>query len=112
MYGVLLLGAGKIGRMIAKFLAGTGDFNVLAADQETALLDRVQRQSRVETAAVDAGRAEELAPLMRGRQSVISALSFRFNPVVAEVAREQGLSYFDLTEDTQTTAKVRQIAER
>jgi saccharopine dehydrogenase-like NADP-dependent oxidoreductase len=30
---------------------------------------------------------------------------------VAQVAREQGLSYFDLTEDVETTAKVRQVAE-
>ncbi len=111
MYHVLLLGSGKIGRMIAKFLAGAGDYDVLVADRDSAALARAHRQSSATTASLDATNAAELARLMRGRQAVISALSFRFNPLVAEVAREQGLSYFDLTEDVETTAKVRQIAD-
>ncbi len=112
MHGVLLLGSGKIGRMIAKFLAGTGDYDVLVADQDRAALDRAHQQSSVATATLDATHRDELARLMRGRQAVISALSFRFNPLVAEVAREQHLSYFDLTEDVETTQKVRRVAEQ
>jgi saccharopine dehydrogenase-like NADP-dependent oxidoreductase len=110
MYGVLLLGAGKIGRMIAKFLVGTGDYDVLVADHDPAMLNRAKRQSSVATAAVDASSREQLAGLMHGRQAVISALSFRFNPLVAQVACDEHLSYFDLTEDVETTAKVRRIA--
>jgi saccharopine dehydrogenase-like NADP-dependent oxidoreductase len=41
---------------------------------------------------------------------VISALSFSFNPLIAEVAQETGVSYFDLTEDVETTRQVQQIA--
>jgi len=42
--------------------------------------------------------------------SVISALSYRFNPGVARAALEAGVSYFDLTEDIETTKQVREVA--
>jgi saccharopine dehydrogenase-like NADP-dependent oxidoreductase len=112
MHRVLLLGSGKIGRMIAKFLAGAGDYDVLVADRDPAALERAHGQSSAATATLDAANRNELARLMHGRQAVISALSFRFNPLVAQVAREQGLSYFDLTEDVETTAKVRRVSEQ
>ena len=92
MHRVLLLGSGKIGRMIAKFLADSGDYDVLVADRDPAALERAHRQSSAATSSLDAANADDLARLMRGRQAVISALSFRFNPLVAQVAREQGLS--------------------
>ena len=43
---------------------------------------------------------------------MISALSFQHNPLVARVAIDLGLSYFDLTEDTETSGLVRDIASR
>lgn len=111
MHSVLLLGAGKIGRMIAKFLVTSGDYEVLVADSDVKALDRIKQLTNAETATVDATNRGELGSLMHGRQIVISALSFRFNPLIAEVARDERVSYFDLTEDVQTTRKVLQIAE-
>ena len=63
-----------------------------------------------ETIQLDAADPEQLRQAMAGRQSVLSALSFRFNPLVARAALETGLSYFDLTEDIATTQEVRRIA--
>ncbi len=111
MHKVLLLGAGKIGRMIAKFLMETGDYDVVVGDYETKALERLRKQTDVETIKVNATDRDELAGHMRGRRCVISALSFRFNPLIAEVARDQHLSYFDLTEDIETSRRVRQVAE-
>jgi len=111
MHSILLLGAGKIGRMIATFLVRSGDYRVRVADVERSLLDRLAANIHVETMLVDAGDADHLAKAMQGCQSVISALSFKFNPLVAQVAQEQGLSYFDLTEDIATTRRVREVAE-
>jgi saccharopine dehydrogenase-like NADP-dependent oxidoreductase len=45
-----------------------------------------------------------------GMDSVVSALSFRHNPLVARTALAAGLSYFDLTEDVATTAQVSAVA--
>jgi saccharopine dehydrogenase-like NADP-dependent oxidoreductase len=110
MHDVLLLGAGKIGRMIAALLAESGDYRVLVADADAGRLERVGSRAHVETLELDATDRERLTAAFRGRVSVISALSFRFNPAVAEAARDAGLSYFDLTEDVATTREVRAIA--
>jgi saccharopine dehydrogenase-like NADP-dependent oxidoreductase len=47
---------------------------------------------------------------MQGCDCVISALSYRFNPGIAQAALEAGLSYFDLTEDVETTRCVKAIS--
>lgn len=111
MHKVLLLGAGKIGRMAAKFLSGCGDYAVTVADYDEKALEGIAKQSGVDTTQIDATDRDALAETMRGRDIVVSALSFRFNPLVAEVARDERLSYFDLTEDIETTQKVRQVAD-
>ena len=112
MHRILLLGAGKIGRMITKLLVESGDYDVLVADYEQAALARIKKQSQVATAQGDATKREELQTVLAGRDSVVSALSFRFNPLIAEIAVAAGINYFDLTEDIETTRKVREIVER
>ena len=104
---VLLLGAGKIGRMIAKFLVRSGDFDLVVGDAEPAALQRLASQTNVPVQRIDAGSPEDLSKAIAGRDSVISALSFRFNAAVAETALRLGASYFDLTEDVETTRIVR-----
>jgi saccharopine dehydrogenase-like NADP-dependent oxidoreductase len=110
MRKVLLLGAGKIGRMIARFLVDSGDYDLLVADANSAALERLRQRVDVATHDVNAGDHDSLLRLMRGRDTVISALSFHFNPGVARAALEAGCSYFDLTEDISTTDQVQQIA--
>lgn len=111
MQTVLLLGAGKIGRMIAHLLTTSGDYAVRVADVEEAALTRIQEQTKVASVhRLDASSPDELRNLMQGCRGVISALSFSHNPIVAQAALETGVSYFDLTEDRETTAEVRRIA--
>ena len=111
MYRVLLLGAGKIGSAIAKFLTSSGDYDVLVGDADEASLGRLQKSADVRTVHLTATDPQALRKVMQGRQSVVSALSFALNPTIAQVAQEAGLSYFDLTEDRETTAAVRRVAE-
>jgi len=110
MHSVLLLGAGKIGRMITKMLMDTGDYEVTVADYDEASLKRIADSRGVATKQLDASNADQLAAAMKGKNSVISALSFRFNPLVAKCALENKLSYFDLTEDVETTRAVRKVS--
>ena len=112
MHNILLLGAGKIGRMIARLLVDTGDYKVTVADSDVDALERIAQRISVSTQQVDAGDRKQLSDAMADCDSVISALSFRFNPLVAEVALETGTSYFDLTEDVETTRRVRKVAEK
>lgn len=110
MQTVLLLGAGKIGRMIARFLVDSGDYHVKVADADTHALQRLAERVPVEPVAVDATNRAALESALTGCDTVISALSYYHNPGVAEAALATGASYFDLTEDVETTARVREIA--
>ena len=69
MHRVLLLGAGKIGRMIAKFFADCGDYDVLVADHEQAALARIAQQSNIAVAKVNATKRDELQAAMTDRDS-------------------------------------------
>jgi saccharopine dehydrogenase-like NADP-dependent oxidoreductase len=111
VHKVLLLGSGKIGRMIARLWASSGDYEVCVADADAASLKRLQDAVQVQTMTLDASRPEALRAALQGRDSVVSALSFHFNPAVAEAALSTGASYFDLTEDVETTRRVRRIAQ-
>lgn len=112
MHKILLLGSGKIGRMIAKLLTSCGDYEVCVADADPVSLERIRAQSDVETRVVDASQYQQLLSAAEGRDAVLSALSYRFNPAVAEAALHHGIHYFDLTEDVQTTQRVRDVASK
>jgi len=112
MHRVLLLGAGKIGRMIARLLVDAGDYDLVVGDSSAAALDRIAKRIGVKTVPVNAEAADELTAALAGRDTVISALSYYHNPRVAEAALAAGVSYFDLTEDVETTRRVREISER
>lgn len=111
MHRVLLMGAGKIGVAIANYLSKTGDFDLRVADVDQGSLDRLAKIADVQTLKLDATDPAALVDAMKDRDSVVSALSFAHNPPIAEAALKAGVSYFDLTEDVQTTKKVMAVAK-
>lgn len=111
MQNVLILGAGKIGRVIAGMLAETGDFAVTVADRDAEVLKWLNTTRPVESLVVDASDGGALQRAVAGRDAVVSALGFRENTVVARACIEAGASYFDLTEDVATTEAVKEIAQ-
>src|ERR1700741_2525255 len=112
MHRVLLLGAGKIGRMIARFLMDSGDYDVLVGDSVDSALERISKLTSARTMHVDADDDNHLRAAMAGMDSVVSALSFHHNPRVADAALAAGVSYFDLTEDVATTDRVTATAAK
>src|SRR5687768_790141 len=112
MHSVLLVGAGKIGTAIARFLSASGDFDVLVADQDQQALNRVGKMAEVQLTQLDVSNPAALSRAMQNRQSVVSAVSFNVNPTIAQAALEAGASYFDLTEDVATTKAIRKIAKQ
>jgi saccharopine dehydrogenase-like NADP-dependent oxidoreductase len=109
---VLLLGAGKIGSAIAKFLADTGDYHVRVVDQSADTLGRVPAGANLESRKLNVNDRDALLAAMRDRDSALSAVTFEGNPVIAATCLEAGLSYFDLTEDVETTRTVRRVSEK
>jgi saccharopine dehydrogenase-like NADP-dependent oxidoreductase len=112
MKRVLILGAGKIGRMIARLLLDSHDYAVVVGDASSEALERISRRVGVDTMPVDVESPSQLSGSLQHCDAVISALSFFHNARVAEAALVAGVSYFDLTEDVATTRHVRDIAGR
>ncbi len=110
MAKLLLLGAGKIGRAIAKLLAQSGDYDLLVGDVDERALARLHGIPRVATRRLDVSDHAQLVAAMSGRDSVLSACSFAVNPGIARAALVAGVSYFDLTEDVATTRAVAAVA--
>src|SRR5580765_6235613 len=112
MTRVLVLGAGKIGRMIARLLLDSRDYAVVVGDSSVDALERIARRVGVDTTPVDVESLAKLQAALCRCDAVISALSFFHNARVEEAALAAGVSYFDLTEDVATTLQVRDIAAR
>jgi len=110
MHRILLLGAGKIGRAIAKLLSDSGDYLITVGDVSSPALQRLSAIPRVSTRLTDVADPMALTAAAAGHDSVISACSYAVNPGIARAALAAGASYFDLTEDVATTRAVRELA--
>jgi saccharopine dehydrogenase-like NADP-dependent oxidoreductase len=108
---IVILGAGNIGASVAKLLCSGGDWDVTLVDRDEEALERVRAATDLETRRLDIGEGELPTGLFEEQQIVFSACSFDVNARIAEAALETGASYFDLTEDVETTRRIRALAE-
>ncbi|WP_425400949.1 saccharopine dehydrogenase C-terminal domain-containing protein [Aeoliella sp.] len=106
-----ILGAGKIGRAIARILQHAGDYQVRVGDVSDEALNILVGQTPVDTQVLDVASTDEVSKFLDGLDGVVSACSFDVNEGIARAAHAAGISYFDLTEDVATTAAVRAIGE-
>lgn len=111
-YPVTILGAGKIGRGIARMLHLSGHYDVLVGDISADACKSLEEETPVATKVVNVTSHEEVVAALKGRKAVISACAFDQNEAIARAALEAGVSYFDLTEDVATTQAVRDIASK
>ena len=116
MQDVLILGAGKIGALISGLLAQSGDYRVQLCDSVPGVAAEVagaHDSDNVLAFDLDASDQSALTDHVRQHKpvAVISSLPYFCNVAVAEVARADGLHYFDLTEDVAVTEAVRKLAE-
>ena len=109
---MLVLGAGRIGACIAKALASSGRYDVTIGDKFSGALKGLKGIADLKSAVIDVEDKAELLKAMKGQQAVLSACSFHQNRLIAECALKAGLSYFDLTEDVETTRHIRQLAHK
>ena len=109
MTPLILLGAGKIGETIAHLLQRSGDFALTVADQDAARLAPIAALG-IRTKQARFGDRAEALELIRGNAMVVSALPFYLTPLVADAAAAAGAHYFDLTEDVESTRRVKALA--
>ena len=116
MKDILVLGAGKIGVLVSGLLAESGDYRVQLVDSRAGAAKDVADAHGLDNIVpfdLDAGDKDRLAAHVAEHKpiAVVSGLPYFCNVAVAEVARDAGLHYFDLTEDVAVTQAVRKIAE-
>jgi saccharopine dehydrogenase-like NADP-dependent oxidoreductase len=115
MHRVLVLGAGKIGALIAGLLGESGGYAVALADVNAGVAGSVVKAHglpKLSAFQLDATDAAALRAHLAAHpvDAVVSSLPYYCNPAVAEAARHANAHYFDLTEDVAVTRRVREIA--
>lgn len=112
---ILVAGAGKIGSLVAGLLAECGDYEVIVADKsyEHSDCSRLNNVTGLVLQECDVSDTSAVSQLIQEHkvEAVISCLPYFLNVQMAEVAAELKVHYFDLTEDTTVTSKVKSLAE-
>lgn len=116
MHKILIVGAGKIGSLIAVLLANTNDYQVFLADiniDNPALKNVTAKSSNLQLIQLDAKNHQQLSDFLKknSMQAIVSSLPYYCNIAIAQIAQEFKLNYFDLTEDTQVAATVAELSQ-
>jgi saccharopine dehydrogenase-like NADP-dependent oxidoreductase len=116
MHHVLVIGAGKIGSLITFLLANSQEYFVYLADiqKDNPMVKHLTDLPHYQYVQLDANDANAIIAFLKQNpvKAILSSLPFYCNIPIAKVAAEMGVSYFDLTEDVQTTDTVQEIAKR
>ena len=111
MQRIAIVGAGKIGTMIAELLAGCGSYDVTVLDRDAAQLGGLRTSRPVRSRLVDIDDAQALAAALAGQAAVLNAGPFHLTTRIATAAWTAGAHYLDLTEDVASTRTVRALAD-
>lgn len=110
MTKILLVGAGKIGGMIAEMLVTTGDYAVTVVDKSAENLNQMEVSDTVIREIADVNNREKLLEMMQNKYAVLSAVPFNVTIEIAKAAKIAGIHYLDLTEDVRATRVVKDLA--
>jgi saccharopine dehydrogenase-like NADP-dependent oxidoreductase len=116
MHRVLIVGAGKIGSLIAVLLGSTKEYDVVLADinvENTYLTRIVSKVPAIKLVQLNAKNSAEVQEFLQKNkmQTIVSSLPYYCNIGIAKIAKEFDLNYFDLTEDTHTASTVVDLSQ-
>ena len=114
MKRILMLGAGKVGSLIACLLSETGDYRIHVGDSDAGSVRRMEELgcANVSVHAIDVMNRPTLESFLNEHEvdAVISCLPYYCNFTVAEAALKYKLHYFDLTEDVEVSRHIAKIS--
>jgi saccharopine dehydrogenase-like NADP-dependent oxidoreductase len=110
MKNVVVIGAGKIGSVVADMLAGSGDYSVTVVDNSRAQLDALEVGAGVAMHQAEISEPGALDDVLSGKFAVLSAAPFHLTTRIAEAAARSGVHYLDLTEDVASTRRAKELA--
>ena len=103
---VLTLGLGKVGTLVGVLLSRR--FQVTGMDKQE---PHYPYQLPFNVITGDVTDVELMQKLIAGHDAVVSALPYFLNKTIAKIAHQLGKSYFDLTEDVETTRYIIGLSE-
>src|SRR3990167_11206626 len=116
MHKIIIMGAGKIGSLIASLFIESGDYDIHLADLNFSGYDAsrlIAQNPQIKQHVLDVKNQEETINYLKNNHiiAVISCLPYFLNSDVASAAKAARAHYFDLTEDTSVTEMIKSIAE-
>jgi len=114
MHNILILGAGKVGSLVSYMLAESNDYNVHLVDLSFSGITHEMAAgfSNITLQEIDCSQKTKLINYIEANKiaTIASCLPYYCNVVIAEIACESGLNYFDLTEDVAVSDKVKELS--
>lgn len=107
---IAVVGAGKIGTMVSRFLLGCGDYSVTLIDASEKQLARIPDQAGLEKCQLDVADHARFVEVLSSHFAVLSATPYFMTEKIARAAAEAKVHYLDLTEDVASTACVKELA--
>ncbi|CAN5280191.1 saccharopine dehydrogenase C-terminal domain-containing protein [soil metagenome] len=113
---LLIIGAGKIGPVIACLLADTQEYKIHLADlhfKGTTIAYLQANRPEITLLTLDVSDTAALKDYVQRHAitTLISALPFNLSIPIVNQAKNLGLNYFDLTEDVAVSQVVKQLAQ-
>jgi saccharopine dehydrogenase-like NADP-dependent oxidoreductase len=106
-----IVGAGKVGGTIATLLESCKFCKSVALADARANIDLTGlKKSRF--VQVDVKKSAQLAAFVSGCDAIVSAAPYYLNKAIASACAKADVSYFDLTEDVETTAFIQKLAAK
>jgi saccharopine dehydrogenase-like NADP-dependent oxidoreductase len=110
MRSVVVVGAGKIGGVVASLLTRTLDYDVTAVDRSEAALADLAGARAIRRRILDVADPRALDAVLAGQFAVLSAAPYHQTLAIAQAARRAGVHYLDLTEDVAATRAIKALA--
>ena len=105
MKEIATMGLGKVGTLVGVLLSKK--YNVLGIDKQKPHYDF---DLPFEVVEGDLSNEEFIRKVLEDKDAVVSALPYYLNKLIAKVAHDLGIHYFDLTEDVETTNYIRELS--
>jgi len=106
----LLIGAGKIGQAIAHYMSMQG-YELVVVDEHEQSLRGLDKLKGITTVINSIENENDLRQLLSNKHFVISAAPFYKNKMIAKIALQAGVSYFDLTEDVESIRYIENLSK-
>ncbi len=111
MMKLAILGAGKVGTTIALMLKKSKFCSdLLIADIEPR--QELKKLAPIDVVKLDITDRSSLKKFIVGRDAIVSAAPFFLNQTIAEACAQTAVAYFDLTEDVETTLRIRSLGRK